>query len=207
MYLDAFAAAQREPLEAWRTALRGEAGYRMHVRLAFDGDRLVGGVCYELYPRSRCGLVTYLVVAPGARGRGVGRRLFDEAAHALYAAGALAAFGEVHDPRVHGETARARLERFLRWGARIVGIRYVQPALGAGLCPAPSGSVTRGGDGLARDRGLCLIVHPPVPDISGDVVRAFIAELYALTERRAPDAELAALLAGIPDRIEMQTER
>lgn len=186
IYLEAFA-AQREPLAAWLAGLRGEAPYQMFVRLALAADAIVGGVTYELYPRSRCGLVTYVVVAPDARAGGLGRMLFDGASAALYAAGARAVLAEVNDPRAHGEAARPRLERFVRWGARVAAVPYVQPALGAGL---------------ERDRGLCLLVLPPVPEVAGETVRAFIAELYAATEGARedapPDAELAALLSAIP---------
>src|SRR5829696_3956917 len=98
IYLDAFA-AQREPLEVWKRALRGELPYRQTIRLALDGDRIVAGISYELYPRSRCGLVTYNVVAPAARRGGLGRQLLDGAIAELFAAGARAVFGEVDDPR------------------------------------------------------------------------------------------------------------
>lgn len=167
MYLDAFA-AQREPLEVWQSALRGDHRYTMRVRLALDGDDLLGGIAFEHYPRSSVGLVTYMVVAPGARERGLGRRLLDGAARDLYGDGARLVVGEVNDPRVHGESARPRLERFLRWGAQRIDVDYVQPSLGTGL---------------ARDEGLCLIALPPVPPvISMSDVHAFIVELYEVTE-------------------------
>ena len=190
---------QREPLEAWTWALwSGEAPYRMMVRvaLAADGDEIVGGIAYELYPRSRCGLVTYMVVAPAARGAGLGRRLQGDAARALFAGGARAVFGEVSDPRVpHGhETAAAaweRLERNQKWGARVVDARYVQPALGPGL---------------ERDRGLVLIAlrdRAPLPaTMPGAIVRDFVAELFAATERTTDqDAELREILDGIASEI------
>ncbi len=139
------------------------------MRVALDdAGSIVGGIASELYPRSRCGLVTYMVVAPGARERGLGRQLLDKAAHALYEAGALVVLGEVNDPRVHGESARPRLDRFLRWGAQQLDVPYVQPSLG---------------DGLPRDHGLCLIVLPPVPPtVEDSSIYAFIDELYAVTE-------------------------
>ena len=135
--MDAFTAHQ-EPLAAWLSP----RGYAFHARLLLDGDDIVGGVTYELYPKSQCGLVTYMVVAPHARGRGLGKQLFLGAARELYDAGARAVFGEVHAD--HPE----RLARFERWGARALDFEYVQPALGPGL---------------AADHGLRLIVLPPVP--------------------------------------------
>lgn len=151
------------------------------MRIALDGDAIVGGICYERYPRSGCGLVTYLVVAPSARGRGLGERLLRDAVTALAAPIVL---GEVNDPRVHG-TGWERLERFQRWGARVLEARYVQPALGPGL---------------QRDRGLVLIAFagetPLPPQLAGAPVSAFVDELYAATEGGAPDPEVA-----IPDRV------
>jgi GNAT superfamily N-acetyltransferase len=194
IYLDAFA-AQREPLDVWRRALRGELPYRQTIRLALAGERIVGGVSYELYPESRCGLVTYNVVAPEARRGGLGRRLLEGATAELYAAGARAVLGEVVDPRrprspgdpdpEPADAAWARLERNQRWGARVLAARYVQPALGPGL---------------VRDRGLVLIALPgpaPLPaELDGAIPRAFARELYAITEGGPPDAEIA-----FPERV------
>ena len=86
-------------------------------------------------------------------------------------------FGEVNDPRLPGDdSAWDRLRRNQRWGARVITGRYIQPALGPGL---------------ERDRGLVLIVLPPLPVLSAAVVNAFIAELYDVTEHGAPDAGIA----------------
>jgi hypothetical protein len=130
--------------------------------VALDDEGIAGGVTYEHYPKSNCGLVTYMVVAPRARQRGLGRKLLVDAAQTLYDAGAALVLGEVH--RDHPE----RLARFVRWGAHAVDVAYVQPSLGPGL---------------ARDAGLCLIVLPPIPAIVDErVVNAFIDELYEVTE-------------------------
>ena len=182
IYWDAFA-SQHEPLAAWQRALRGEDAYRLTIRLALDGDAIAGGIAYELYPRSRCGLITYMVIAPTARRIGLGKRLQGEAAAALFADGAVAVFGEINDPRITtiegAEAAWARLERNQRWGARVLDIRYIQPALG----PA-----------LVRDRELVMIAlagATPLPaEMPGAIVRAFVDELYAVTEGGPPDPEI-----------------
>lgn len=164
----------------WKRALRGELPYELTIRVALDQDAIAGAVAYERYPRSGCGLVTYMVVAPTARRQGLGRQLLREATQALLDAGAPLVLGEVSDPTMHGEDASVRLARFQRWGARVLGVRYIQPAL------SPE---------LGRDRGLVLIAlagEAPLPDaISGGVVRAFVNELYDVTEQGAPDETIA----------------
>lgn len=198
LYLSAFA-AQAEPLEVWKWALwSDEAPYRMTLQLALEGDDIVGGIAFELYPRSRCGLVTYVVVAAQARRGGLGHTLRSGAARTLYADGAHAVFGEVNDPRApHSyETAEEswkRLLRYQRWGSRVLDIRYVQPSLGPGL---------------ERDRGLVLLRHagdaPPLASMPGQVVKSFIGEFYEITEEgRPPDDELATILGGIPDTVRL----
>ena len=164
------------------------------MRVACDGEAIVGGIAYEAYPRSACGLVTYMVVAPVARRSGLGKRMLVEATAAMRAGGARAVFGEVNDPRIarDDETtdqAWRRLERNQRWGARVLETHYIQPALA---------------DGLARDRGLLLIALDEArAALPGVLVRAFVTELFETTERRAPDAELHALLAAIPDDVRL----
>ena len=70
VYLPAFA-HQREPREVWEAGLVAPAACRRFITLAGAGlddaatARIDGGVTCEWYPRSRCGLLTYLVVAPG----------------------------------------------------------------------------------------------------------------------------------------------
>ena len=143
-----------------------------------EGERIAGGICFERYPTSDVGFVTYLVVAPEQRGRGLGEQLLRGAVEQL---GGLV-LGEVNDPRKGADWKR--LERFQRWGARVLDVRYVQPALGPGL---------------SRDRGLVLIAFAPIPEpVDGARVRAFVEELYAVTEGGAPDADVQ-----IPDRVRL----
>jgi len=200
IYWDDFA-DQQEPVEVWKRALWGGASpYRLTIRIAGhalrDRERrkILGGIAFERYPRSGCGLISYMVIAPAARRQGLGRRLQGEAAAALFATGAPAVFGEVNDPRRVGAGVAEpihdmwrRLERNQVWGARVVDARYVQPAL------AP---------GLERDHGLCLIALSGTQALpktmSGQVVRDFIDELYRATEGAPPEE---ALLAEITDSI------
>lgn len=200
VYWDAFA-EQQEPVAVWKRALWGGAApYELTIRIAGRALRdrarraICGGIAFERYPRSGCGLITYMVIAPSARRLGLGRRLQREAALGLFASGAAAVFGEVNDPRLAGagvdeplDAMWRRLERNQAWGARVVDTRYVQPAL------AP---------GLARDHGLCLIAlageTPPGPTLPGATVRGFVEELYEVTEGAAPDR---ALVTGIPEHV------
>lgn len=164
IYWDAFA-AQHEPLDVWRRARRGDLPYVLHVRLAVVDD-IAGGIVFERYPRSGCGLLTYLVVAPDERGRGIGKLLIDDALATL--ADAPAVYGEVNDPetqrREPSETAWQRLAMFERWGARLVELAYVQPSL------AP---------GLPRDETLRLVAWGSTDPV---LAQRFVDELYAVTE-------------------------
>lgn len=200
VYWEAFP-DQQEPVAIWKRALwGGVAPYELTIRIAGHAVRdrvrrqILGGIAFERYPRSGCGLVTYMAIAPAAQRQGLGKRLQRDAALTMFAAGARAVFGEVNDPRLVGlgvdepiEAMWRRLERNQAWGARVVDTRYVQPAL------AP---------GLLRDHGLCLIALASEQELPatmpGQIVRDFVAELYAATEGAPPDA---ALVAAIPDRV------
>ena len=198
VYLPAFA-HQREPREVWDAALVAPTS-TLHRAIVLGGEgldnvataRIDGGAIGEWYPRSHCALLTYLVVAPGARTHGLGRALLTAVRRALdvhargQGAKVAAVLGELSDP-THGDEAAARLARFRRWGARTVEHRYVQPALGPGL---------------ARDRGLRLIAFfdgEPPASLPGPPLRAFVRELYAATENVDPedDPELGPILGAI----------
>ena len=202
IYWDDFA-DQQEPVAIWKRALwGGVSSYDLTIRIAGRALRdrarreVLGGIVFERYRRSGCGLVTYMVIAPAARRHGLGRRLQRDAALALFAAGAPAVFGEINDPRLAGEGVDEpvehmwrRLERNQAWGARVLDLRYVQPAL------AP---------GLSRDRGLCLIAlagtEPLGATMPGTIVRDFVEELYTITEGAGPEH---GMLAAIPDDVRL----
>jgi GNAT superfamily N-acetyltransferase len=194
LYLPAFA-HQREPVEAWKRQL-WEARELELVITIVGADlrratrRIDAGIVAERYPRSGCGFLTYLVVAPHARNAGLGRNLLEDARARLATTCALV-LAEVSDPRTAGDpaTARQRIDRFQRWGARVLDVPYVQPDLGAGL---------------GRDRRLRLLAffdpaQPPPPAVDGAALRSFLRELYDLTEGPSSDPEPP--LASIPLRV------
>jgi GNAT superfamily N-acetyltransferase len=188
LYLPAFA-HQREPLETWQAQLRARRDEPYALRIFVEGEelldparrRLVGGIVWERYPKSGCVFLTYMVVAPAARRRGLGQALLGHARAAFDdAGGAALVLGEVADPRaVDDPDAWSRLERFERWGARVLDVRYVQPDLGFG-----------------RDRHLLLVAFDPPPRVDGARVRAWVEELYDVVEGGPPDADVR-----IPDDV------
>jgi GNAT superfamily N-acetyltransferase len=184
LYLDAFA-DKREELEVWERRLwGGDAPYDLTIRIAGRDLRgahpdIHGGIVYERYRRSCCGLMTYMVIAPEHRRHGLGRQLLREAAESLYDPDGYV-FGEVSDPEAckpaYREESWRRLELFMRWGARVVDARYIQPRLD---------------DTKDRDRALRLLVFPgaaPLPSTArGDVIARFLDDFFEITEGRRPD--------------------
>lgn len=135
-----------------------------------DGSSPVAGVVTEDYLDGRVRLVCYLAVVAAARSSGLGPRLL-EAALADGEPGQVV-LAEVEDPRYHPVTATndpvARLRFYHRIGARLVPLRYVQPALRAGL---------------PRVEHLLLVaVGTPPADVPGALVADFLTEYYGVCE-------------------------
>eukprot|EP00744_Colponema_vietnamica_P026735 GILI01039755.1.p1 GENE.GILI01039755.1~~GILI01039755.1.p1 ORF type:complete len:270 (+),score=11.15 GILI01039755.1:123-932(+) len=79
---------QREDLEVWEGVLSQDSipewGSEMHFLIAqSEEDIIVGGCVFEFYPRSKTGLIAYLVVNPEHRGQGIARRLLQTAHDAI----------------------------------------------------------------------------------------------------------------------------
>jgi GNAT superfamily N-acetyltransferase len=187
VYLPAFA-HQREPIEAWQRALRGAeyaftivvSGEDLHDR---SRRRIDGGVVFERYPRSGGAIITYLVVAPHARGTGLGARLLTRARESLTKSTIVVA--EVHTPDTDED--RARIAWFARRGAGVIDVRYVQPDLGFG-----------------RDARLHLIAFTDgEPSLDGGALQAFLREFYETIEG-AIDADTEAMLASIGPRVRVR---
>jgi GNAT superfamily N-acetyltransferase len=139
-------------------------------------EELAGGLIFEYYRTSGCGLLTYLVVTPPNRRLGLGRALVQKAleilrSDAMCEGRELAAvFAETENPELTWEGGRAmppreRLGVLAALGARRVMIPYVQPPL-------------IGGGGSARHLLLVAFPHSGhlAPVLPADVVRNFLHE-------------------------------
>lgn len=210
LYRDSFPdPTEREDPAIWPAALRrpeSEPGPQLHLLVARSEEappsRLAGGLVFEYFPRSRCGLLTYLCVEPAERRRGVGRMLVRRAVQILAskgeASGSLPAiFAEVEDPdqapSVSAIPPRERLLFFGKLGARRLNIPYVQPQL-------------QGGSGRARHLLLLAIPIPAdcapyaVPAVVGD----FLTEYYESLGVGPDDIDLQEMLAALRTGVSLQ---
>ncbi|MFK3981001.1 hypothetical protein ACI2K4_11560 [Micromonospora sp. NPDC050397] len=164
-----------------------------------DGDGgLLAGLVGEWSPSTRLMLLSYLVVAPGARGTGIGGYLYAEVVEGWRSGYApCAILAEVESPTHHtgspayGDPA-ARLRFYQRRGARLLDVPYLQPAL------AP---------GLARVDGLLLLALHVAPELYGPdgadtmaspPLHQFMVHYFLGTEGEIPDdPDGSALLAAM----------
>jgi GNAT superfamily N-acetyltransferase len=168
-----------------------------------DSRVLVGFIFLELYRQSGCGLVTYIAVGSGFRGRGVAGRLLRDAETRLlddarrHPVTLQAIFGEVNNPeRVSpaqdSMDPRDRVRLFDRLGVRWVPMHYVQPPLGPNQSKCYS---------------LDLVVMPrngrPQDRISGSVITGFLHEFYRALGIPSPelDADFCRMAAEIGDEV------
>jgi hypothetical protein len=219
LYRRSFPPEEREDQETHRDALWKAGpceGPVLHVIVARPPGKprtILGFVAAEYYPRSSCGLISYLAVERDARRHGLGRALVDRALLALRtdsrtpgpvdamkwledgeeASGLRAVFGEIHDPARGddpGDSMRTldRIRFMHELGARRLPIPYVQPAL------------TRTG---RKARRLMLVAFPldggPVETVEPGLVRAFLDELYRSLGVEDPpgDVDFVRSLVGL----------
>ncbi|MBS3920642.1 MAG: GNAT family N-acetyltransferase [Deltaproteobacteria bacterium] len=190
---------EQEDPSIWRALLWGPARNEttpiLHILVAGknlckrESRTLMGCIYAEFYGESKCGLLTYLVVHPSHRNRGLGRYLFNEAMQklkkdAINTGGKLkAVFGEVNNPskvKVSQDSMnpRERVRIISRLGAQRVPICYVQPELKPGQ---------------GRSRCLSLVVFPiddkPIKSISFDTIRSFLTEFYKVQGVENPETD------------------
>jgi GNAT superfamily N-acetyltransferase len=121
-----------------------------HVRVLLDGGEPAGGTIADYLAGPRTGVIEFLVVAPGRRERGLGRRLLDDVETALAAdarvaggPGLRAVAAEMNDPfrcslELDSMDPFQRLLIWSQWGYSKLDFPYVQPALSARQRPVVS---------------------------------------------------------------------
>jgi GNAT superfamily N-acetyltransferase len=196
-----FSADELDDVRTLASGLRGGGAAQSLVSVALGGDGdVLGGIVGEVYAPERVLLLAYLAVRPDLRGHGVGTALLEYVRPRWYANPAIRlAVAEVHDPRrwsgIAGEDPVSRLRFYGRFGARVLGVPFVQPALAAGR---------------TRIEGFLLLafhVDPAVAVDDGcalpsDLLSRFVRRYYEATEGAHPpyDPELTGLLRVIEER-------
>ena len=119
----------------------------LRVDVLFEGERMCGGVVYEFYQHSACGLISYFCVDKLDRAKGLGSLLVNSASREIHSVArscgfdhANAIFMETNKARGpnHGEESShtRRYELFDRLGFKRVKFPFVQPPLGEGKNPS-----------------------------------------------------------------------
>lgn len=209
LYLPAFPAPEhRESIDVWVRELwdAPETSASRRYLLIVGNDlkdparrQLSGGHMFEYYPASRCGLLSYLVVAPDRRKQGLGHILTARGLSMLSGAARAdgsplrGVFAETVDPVKaapdHAGEAWERLEILGRLGVRILDVPYTAPPLGPGQ---------------ARARDLLLLFVPLASDTGGSLQRAvvidFLEELYRALGVDDPksDRDFQATVRALP---------
>jgi GNAT superfamily N-acetyltransferase len=184
----------REDPQVWLDLMASDPGSPMPVvtpLIAMGvGEKILGGIVIEYYRAAKAAFLTYIVIAPDARRKGLGAELAlaaVEAVRVLNGGTVPPVFAEAERPEDADDAeetlhARARLEILSRMGAVRAALDYVQPPL------AP---------GLGYRRLHLLAAKPTLADSASAPsaqVRAFLEELYrALGHDPATDPEFAKM--------------
>lgn len=183
--------SERESRETWEDALSARSvPYQLEFCVALEGAAVAGAAAFEYYPRSVCGLVTFLFVAAAHRSQGIARELVGRLERRLLEiseARLRAIFAEAEDPERAREDGvktvldpALRLRILSRLGARRVAIPYIQPSLGPGKDPA-------------MHLQLLLLRPRSVAQIPREQLEAFLREFYGVL---LPDEHTAAELVS-----------
>jgi GNAT superfamily N-acetyltransferase len=188
---------EREDPSQWYDLLRHDCPPpqpRFHLLVVMPAGResgieVWGGLVFEHYHSSHCGLLTYMVIDESYRRRGLARSLVTAATEILCEEARAcgqplrALFGEAEDPK-KGNNAHSgmppteRLRVLARLGAHPIDFPYVQPKLVGG-----------------SDRGRhLLLLSFDVPGrrsqrVDGHVVREFLDEFYRALGVEHPEAD------------------
>lgn len=109
--------------------------YKLHITLLVDTCKILAGCCYEYYPKSKCCLLTYIVVSDESKGQGLSKILISEMLQQIQSHyGKIdAIFAESNSDKVDGskDVMNPKLRRQIlnRLGFSYLDIDYVQPPL------------------------------------------------------------------------------
>ncbi|KAL6046702.1 hypothetical protein QOT17_022077 [Balamuthia mandrillaris] len=170
-----------EPVEVWEEMM--DPDYKdsvFHVVVAFDQEdrelkEILGGCVFEYGRESDCGLISYFVVSPMCRGKGLGRLLIERSVEITHAdaraaglkGGCPAIFAETNDPtKVKAEEdtvpPEVRVRMLQRIGFKRLEMEFVQPPLQEGKNPCAN---------------LWLLVYQPEKEEEGRERTSLPAEL------------------------------
>ncbi|RUS32933.1 hypothetical protein BC938DRAFT_473770 [Jimgerdemannia flammicorona] len=145
--------SELEPVSVWFKQFEDadhQSLYTLHVILVLDQDPsklshhskavIYGGVCCEYYPKSNCGLMTYIAVSPTAKASGLGKLLVSHVLASLNAearsrghARCHAIYLETNNDHVDASKdvmlPATRRKVLHKLGFRILKFDYVQPRL------------------------------------------------------------------------------
>eukprot|EP00002_Diphylleia_rotans_P010739 TRINITY_DN2129_c0_g4_i1.p1 TRINITY_DN2129_c0_g4~~TRINITY_DN2129_c0_g4_i1.p1 ORF type:complete len:260 (-),score=69.12 TRINITY_DN2129_c0_g4_i1:161-940(-) len=176
----------------WRDRLledEQKARFLLHIVLAVHKETRVamGGLVFEYYKQSNCGLYTYAAASPNYRGKGFAKFFIDKVleivntdAQKYHGRNCDAVFIECNDPNkvAAEEDAMIPMERirmFAKMGYRFLDFPYVQPALS---------------EEQEKCHDLVLGVHqsflthneasarPQQPMMASKIIRAWIEDFY-----------------------------
>jgi N-acetylglutamate synthase-like GNAT family acetyltransferase len=113
--------------------------YKLHITLLVDSGQILAGCCYEYYSKSRCCLLTYIVVSDEFKGMGLSKTLILEMIHEIesHYGKVEAIFTESNSDSVDESkdvmSPKLRRQILNKLGFSYLDIDYVQPPLSKGL--------------------------------------------------------------------------
>ncbi|MBQ7977712.1 MAG: GNAT family N-acetyltransferase [Clostridia bacterium] len=145
IYVKNFAPDERDSIDdlIYRT-LELKSENHHDIILAYQNEKIVGGIVFDWFKRSNCGLIEYIVVDNKYRGMRIARKLVAKATAQMTSYAGKdplkAVFIEIEDPeKLTGLDAQAAVDNYRRlqlWSSHKyerLDFNYIQPALAPGL--------------------------------------------------------------------------
>lgn len=217
VYLPAFPILdEREDLDVWQSLLtpKDRTMPETHIIIGKYGEKngqttIAGGIVEEYYRRSQVGLISYLVISPEFRGRGLaqhfmqaGIKASDRASERLTPGGKPCAYlAEANDPACpesHNDSQdpHMRLMLLSRLGFHLAEMPYVQPRLAGrenryyGLRLLAHEATWRANEPTTTGAGI-------EATIDSGILKMFLEEFYTAVEGKPSpsDGDYAAMIS------------